>query len=168
MGSYPSGSSKLDLNGALGSFGSSKATCDRMSFTSCGSENTTGSLAENEPPDSESCLGMFGRQEGSEGSSANLTSRLTGVPGSTPETSCRRRKTDLPQTDLSVDALMFWFLKLEMTSAAHGRGVQGALLQKLNCLSARYTLQALHLKPLVMTKVQMTLVSQFVHQRPDS
>ena len=34
----------------LGLFGSPGATCDRMSFTSCDSENTV-SLAENEPPE---------------------------------------------------------------------------------------------------------------------
>ena len=38
-----------------------------------------------------------------------------------------------------------FFLKLEMTSSAHGRGTLCVLLQKLDCLAARYTLQALHL-----------------------
>ena len=40
---------------------------------------------------------------------------------------------------------LFFFLKREMTSSAHGRGTLCVLLQKLNCLAARYTLQALHL-----------------------
>ena len=80
MGSHPSGSSTLDPNGALSPLRSFNAICDCMSVTSCDSENTTGSLAETEPPDTENGLGTFGRQEGSEGSSVNLTSRLSGGP----------------------------------------------------------------------------------------
>ena len=146
-----------------GLFGSSKATCDRMSFISCDSEKTRSSRAENEPPDSECGLGMFGRQQGDEGSSVTVTSRLTGVPRSKPETSYRRfhvlvtreetvEKPDLLQTELTVDALMscfFLFLEREMTSAAHGPRTQSVRLQILNCLSGRYTLQALHFKSLL-------------------
>ena len=90
MDSHPSGSSKLDRNGALGLFGSIKATCNCVTFTSCDSENTTGSVTENEPTASEKGLGMFGRQEGSEKSSVNLTSRLSGGQGSKPEISDNR------------------------------------------------------------------------------
>ena len=60
-------------------------------------------------------------------------------------------KQDLLQTELSVEALMcclFLFMKRQTTSAAHGRGTQSVLLQKLNCLSALATLQALHFNPL--------------------
>ena len=95
-------------------FGSAKAACNCTSFTSCDSENTTGSLAEEEPTDSANGLG---RQEGSEGSSVNLTSRLSGRSGSKPETLYKRvdvlvtreetvEKPDLMQTELSVEALM--------------------------------------------------------------
>ena len=67
VGSHPSGSSKLDRNGAL------DPDQPRRLATACHShratqKNTTGSLAEYEPTDSEHGLGMFGRQEGSEGS----------------------------------------------------------------------------------------------------
>ena len=41
----------------------SGASCNCMSFTSCISQNTTASLAQNEPTDSERCLGTLGRQE---------------------------------------------------------------------------------------------------------
>ena len=76
MGFHPSGSSKMDRNGALGPFSVRLGHQSR--------------LAENEPPDSANCLGMFGMHERSEGSTVDLTSKLTGVPGSKTETSYRR------------------------------------------------------------------------------
>ena len=113
MGSHPSGSSKLDRNGAPRPFGSAKRLA-----TACHSrdkENTTDSRAQNEPTDSENGHGMCGRQEDCEGS-VNLTSRLSGRPGSKPETSHKRvdvlvtreetvEKPVLLQTEMSVEAL---------------------------------------------------------------
>ena len=94
-----------------------------MSFTSCDSENTTGSLAENEPPDSEICLGMFGRQEGSEGVVCKSDVQTDwGVLVKREETV---EKPDLPQTELTVDALVFFLGVKRVTLAARGRGTQG-------------------------------------------
>ena len=80
-------------------------------------------------------------------------------PLSSSDVSCRRvgalvaqeptvRGTDLPQAESSVYALycLFLFLNWEMMLAAHGRGTQSVRFQKLNCQSARDTLQALHFK----------------------
>ena len=44
-------------------------------------------------------------------------------------------------SNFSAEALMYCLL------AARGRGTQNVVLQKANCLSARYTLQAWHFKP---------------------